>query len=736
MGPANTSGTTTVKDVLPAGITASGAASGANWSCIYMAGQTLACTTTQTVTSGAYYTDITVPARVTATTGTIQNNAVVYNPAETSACKTDGSMPVGNESVCDRDPKNTDPAVIVLPTNPPVLFPYVSIHKYAKTIDTTGDSQTAPVSIALGEKFNYYYQLSNTGSAAATSVVVKDTLPAYLTFSGAIIVRNPAGTDVTSDWTVSTGSQIFGTETVPRIYLVMTKKTDLEANSGIYTFTIPVVLSATAPAGTSMQNIVYACATNMANNPTGPNGEVICGNTNPPPPPPVDQCDRTNPTAQKDPACIVVPGAGFDLRVKKYIGTNDAQPGSALSTSNGAALSYIIRVQNSGPMASTGVTTVQDILPTGVVLDGTTTGSNWTCSATGVTIRCTSSLVVASGSYYPDITVPFRVTATASQTVINIAAVDNPNESSRCMSTGSLLPMTDSAYCTRDPQNSDPAVLTIPGGPGGGVAYFVPTCVNGIASCTATSVGCTNVDGAGAACYTTTTLCNAANTLSCDPTGPGGPSGSSSRCGDYVLNVSAGEECDLGDSLNSDASNATCSKTCKLNLWTNPGANPITSMWIRIPALGGIQRIGDGSFLRIPLDLDGSTPDAYRIVVGRDTNLFTLADQVIFGVNTQYQIPIIVPADKAMCLQASGNAVNSPAGICTTFGAAAPTTDINGQRYVILGAGTYQQRDPSGNYTQVSINRPVSEALLFKGSTQYIPLGETNIGPTLRDAFR
>ena len=184
--------------------------------------------------------------------------------------------------------------------------PYVSIKKYVKTLNAAGDTQTAPVSIARGEAFNYYYQLQNTGSVAATGVVVKDTLPSYLTYSGTITVKNPAGVDVSSDWTCVQGSQIFAPETISRITLVCSKKTDLPANSGLYTFTIPVVLATTAPVSVNMQNVVYACAANVVGNPTGPNGEIICDDVKPPPPPPPGQCDKTNPNSQKDPACIVV----------------------------------------------------------------------------------------------------------------------------------------------------------------------------------------------------------------------------------------------------------------------------------------------------------------------------------------------------------------------------------------------------------------------------------------------
>lgn len=107
---------------------------------------------------------------------------------------------------------------------------------------------------------------------------------------------------MSADWTCIKGTYA----TTTRITLVCTKNTPLEANSGLYTMTIPVTVSPTIPNNMSFQNIAYICAANATNNPTGPNGEIICGNTNPPPPPPPGQCDQTNPTAQKDPACIIV----------------------------------------------------------------------------------------------------------------------------------------------------------------------------------------------------------------------------------------------------------------------------------------------------------------------------------------------------------------------------------------------------------------------------------------------
>lgn len=188
----------------------------------------------------------------------------------------------------------------------------VEIKKYAKEITAVGDSQTTPVRLTPGESFSYFYQVRNTSANAAIDVMVKDTFPQHMTYSGVISVRNASNVDVTSDWIIQTGSRIFPGDTLPRITLVAKKRTPLPANSGVYTFTIPVVLSATVPTGANLQNVAYVCASNDPSNPT------ICNNDDPPPPPPPDDCTTVTPGDQIDPACIDI-GGNFDLSVKKYV---------------------------------------------------------------------------------------------------------------------------------------------------------------------------------------------------------------------------------------------------------------------------------------------------------------------------------------------------------------------------------------------------------------------------------
>ena len=198
----------------------------------------------------------------------------------------------------------------IIPSASPLLSEVV-IKKYAKEITAIGDSQTVPVKLAPGEVFNYYYQVQNISANPALDVMVKDTLPPYLTFTGNISIRNPANVDVTNDWILATGSTIFPGETLPRITFVGKKKTSLPGNSGLYTFVIPVVLSISVPTGIDLHNVAYVCASNDPTNPP------VCIDDLPPPPPPTP-CSSVTPGAQLDPACIQVVGQ-FDLSVKKYV---------------------------------------------------------------------------------------------------------------------------------------------------------------------------------------------------------------------------------------------------------------------------------------------------------------------------------------------------------------------------------------------------------------------------------
>jgi hypothetical protein len=189
-------------------------------------------------------------------------------------------------------------------------------------------------------------------------------------------------------------------------------------------------------------------------------------------------------------------------------------------------MNYVIRVKNEGPQTTTGTTTVRDVLPTGVTASGAATGSGWICTASGASLSCDTTQVVASGSTFTDIIVPVRITAGANTTVTNYAVVYNPDELNPCLINGTM-PAGNETACAKDPKNIDPAQFTVPGNNScGGSNYYIPKCVNGVSSC-ATEVSCNQPTGS----YTTLEACKAVNACG----GSGGPSGDPGRCGDGIL---------------------------------------------------------------------------------------------------------------------------------------------------------------------------------------------------------
>lgn len=115
------------------------------------------------------------------------------------------------------------------------------------------------------------------------------------------------------------------------------------------------------------------------------------------------------------------------------------------------------------------------------------------------------------------------------------------------------------------------------------------------------------------------------------------------------------------------------------------------------------------------------------MVLGVDTKAFTLADTVGFGIKQKYSVPLMIEADKGICLKSEGTSLNSER-ICTTFGNAVTNANKdhlellqtlpNGKQYVILGSGDYQYQNADSSYSVSTIQNP-NNIKLFVGSTIY-----------------
>jgi uncharacterized repeat protein (TIGR01451 family) len=145
---------------------------------------------------------------------------------------------------------------------------------------------------------------------------------------------------------------------------------------------------------------------------------------------------------------VVVPPGTFDLTIVKKVGNNltddslkdrngtDEGNGeqNILVIGQGAPLVYTFDVKNLGPVAATGVTTVEDTFPEGITISGSVANQNgWTCVSGdngNRSWKCTRpDENLAVGASFPTIVV-YAKSGTASPAGIysNIATVSNPGD--------------------------------------------------------------------------------------------------------------------------------------------------------------------------------------------------------------------------------------------------------------------------------------------------------------------
>ncbi len=441
-----TSGTVTVVDTLPAGLTAT-AISGTGWACVL---GTLTCTRNTALAVGASYPVITVTVNVSASAPASVTNSVTVSG---------GGQ---NNTTNDTD---TDPTTIV-------QLPDMTINKSHVGNFTQGQ---------VGATYTIVATNSGTGPTSGT-VTVTDTLPAGLTataisgtgwacvlgtltctrsdvLAGAssypaitvtVTVANNAAASVTNSTTVSGGGQTnttndtdtdpttvvqlpdltinkshvgnFTQGQVGATYSLTVTNSGFAATSGTVTVTdtLPAGLTATAISGTGWACVlgtltctrsnalavsasypVITVTVTVANNAAASvtNSGTVSGG---------GQTNTTNDT-DTDPTTVVqLP----DLTISK------SHVGNFTQGQTGAT--YSLTVTNSGFAATSGTVTVVDTLPAGLTATAIS-GTGWACVLG--TLTCTRSDALAASASYPVITVTVNVSGSAPASVTNSVAV-------------------------------------------------------------------------------------------------------------------------------------------------------------------------------------------------------------------------------------------------------------------------------------------------------------------------
>ncbi|HEX5701726.1 MAG TPA: hypothetical protein VFX97_00745 [Pyrinomonadaceae bacterium] len=335
-GFAATSGTVTVTDTLPTGLTAT-AMSGTGWTCVLA---TLTCTRSNALAAGASYPVITLTVNVA-------NNAPasVINSVSVSG---GGESNTANNTATDATTINQLPDLTVAKS-----------HTGNFTQGQTGAT--------------YSLTVTNSGSAATTALVsVTDTLPAGLTATAI------SGTG----W-----SCVLGT-------LTCTRNTVLAAGASYPVITVTVNVANNAPASvTNSVSVSGGGQTNTSND------------------------SATDPTTINQ-----LP----DMTIAK------SHTGNFTQGQTGAT--YTLTATNSGFAATSGTVTVTDTLPAGLTATAIS-GTGWTCVL--ATLTCTRSNALAAGASYPAITLTVNVALNAPSSVTNAVSVSGGGQTNTTNDTAS-----------------------------------------------------------------------------------------------------------------------------------------------------------------------------------------------------------------------------------------------------------------------------------------------------------
>ena len=467
-GFAATSGTVTVVDTLPAGLTAT-AISGTGWACVL---GTLTCTRSDALAAGSSYPVITV-------TVTVANNAAasVTNSVNVSG---GGESNVANNTANDLTTINQLPDLTIAKshvgnfTQGQVGATYsitATNSGFAATSGTVTVVDTLPAGLTATA-------ISGTGWVCVLGTLTctrSDALAAgssYPVITLTVTVANNAAASVTNSVSVSGGGQTnttndtatdpttinqhpdltiakshvgnFTQGQVGATYSITATNSGFAATSGTVTVvdTLPAGLTATAISGTGWVCVlgtltctrsdalaagssypVITLTVTVANNAAASvtNSVSVSGG---------GQTNTTNDTATNPTTINQLP----DLTItKSHVGN---------FTQGQVGATYSITATNSGFAATSGTVTVVDTLPASLTATAIS-GTGWACVLG--TLTCTRSDALAAGSSYPVITVTVNVSLAAPASVTNSATVSGGGETNAANDTANDLTTINAA---------------------------------------------------------------------------------------------------------------------------------------------------------------------------------------------------------------------------------------------------------------------------------------------------
>ena len=454
LSPGPTNGTTTVTDTLPAGLTYAGF-SGAGWSCGALS-QVVTCTRSGQIAGNAAAPRLAIDVNVTAAAipgG--DNNVSVQTTGDSNSANDTDSDPT-TVTVIDLAIDKSHEESFRLGSDPANLYTLsVTNPGSAATVGSTTVSDTLPEGLtfvsatgagwscsAAGQQVTCVNAASIAGGASAAPIELRTaaTLPAGETSAS-----------VTNTASVSTTGDAFDANDADSDPTLIIDAPDLEvrkshngtftagreavfiidvANVGPLPTTDPSTVTDTLPAG-----LGFVSATGAGWDCSEAGGEVTCVRN--------DSIDVDTAAPAIELRVSVGRGAIPSVDNTATVATEgDGNPAndSSTDTANVRAIDLVIEkshdepfrldrqgiyrldVENIGDSETVSTVTVEDTLPDGLDFVSAT-GTDWSCSAAGQDVTCTSSEVLSGGEAAPRITLRVDVGEDALPAVSNTATV-------------------------------------------------------------------------------------------------------------------------------------------------------------------------------------------------------------------------------------------------------------------------------------------------------------------------
>jgi uncharacterized repeat protein (TIGR01451 family) len=408
-GSVATTGTVTVVDALPTGLTIpNGAvtltgAQSTNWSCS-AASNVVTCTSSVSIAASGGASVFAFTVAVNGANGTAVTNRAAIGGAN------DPNKPAPTATTAQACTGNDVPLGCAVDQDT-IFAPSLTLTKSDGT-DT----------VLAGATTTYTMTVANNGAVATSGTIqIADTLPTGMSFTGA----SPLVTGNFS-CTYSAGTLTF----------ICTSATPI-ASGASSTFTLPVLVAANAPS--ALTNLAKVGGGNDPGKPTVPTSVSGC-------PAPVAPATTSSDGAS---GC-----AGDTDAVKNVLLTMTKDDGQQ-TIAVGGQTTYVFTVSNGGSAASTGTINFRDVLPTvgatamawpATLTVGGTNGANWACTrADGVTVTCTSTTSIPAGGSSQFSLIAGAGTATAGNQYLNKSRINGGGDATLL---GAAPTSTDVGNCT------------------------------------------------------------------------------------------------------------------------------------------------------------------------------------------------------------------------------------------------------------------------------------------------